>query len=98
VRLNAHRVSLLFPRATKAGGPVERKTIESELNLTFKGARSGVALNGEQPLSGRNDYFPTGNPADWKTNIPTFGGCSTGPFTPESIWPLRARGALRVRR
>jgi len=51
-----------------------------------------VVLTGEQPLAGRNDYFPTGNPADWKTNIPTYGRVQYGPFTPESIWLLRARG------
>jgi hypothetical protein len=72
-RLNAHRASLIFPQATKAGDPVAQKTNDSELNLTFKGARAGVVLTGEQPLAGRNDYFPTGNPADWKTNIPTYG-------------------------
>ena len=71
-RLNRRSVSLVFSQAAKVDARNRRGTEKSDLTLEFRGALANVEPAGEQPLQGCIDYFPTGNPADWMTNIPTF--------------------------
>jgi hypothetical protein len=71
-RMGRQRVSLLFAQK-RAEGSAAKGAATSQLNLAFLRARGNVAVTGAQKLPGRVDYFPTGNPADWKTNISTFG-------------------------
>jgi len=42
------------------------------LRLGLEGATTASAISGEEPLAGRSNYFMGNNPAEWRTNIPTF--------------------------
>jgi hypothetical protein len=42
------------------------------LRLVLQGAATTPAIAGEEPLAGRSHYFVGNDPAQWRTNIPTF--------------------------
>jgi hypothetical protein len=42
------------------------------LKMEFAGASAKAATTGEAQLPGKADYFPTGNPKTWITDVPTY--------------------------
>lgn len=58
--------AVLGLRSEGAGNPTEW------LRLVLQGAASAPAITGEEQLPGQSHYFVGNNPAQWRTNIPTF--------------------------
>jgi uncharacterized protein (TIGR03437 family) len=50
-----------------------KKTSARAIHASLAGARSGVELRGDQPLSGHVNYLIGKDPKNWHTDIPTFG-------------------------
>jgi len=58
--------AVLGLRSEGAGKPTEW------LHLVLQGAATAPAITGEEPLAGQSNYFVGSDPAQWRTNIPTF--------------------------
>ncbi len=58
--------AVLGLRSEGAGNPTEW------LRLVLQGAATAPAITGEEQLPGQSHYFVGNNPAQWRTNIPTF--------------------------
>src|SRR5438132_12551439 len=42
------------------------------LRMQFAGANGAPRLQGAGPLPGRSNYFPSGDPATWRTDVPQY--------------------------
>ena len=51
----------------------EPMTANRTLQLNFLGARKNSPVSGEERQTGRVNYFLGSNPAQWHTNVPTYG-------------------------
>jgi len=58
--------AVLGLRSKGAGNPT------NWLHLVLQGAAASPAIAGEEQLPGQSHYFVGNNPAQWRTNIPTF--------------------------
>ncbi len=58
--------AVLGLRSERAGNPTEC------LRLVLQGAANAPAINGEELLAGRSNYFVGSNPAHWRANIPNY--------------------------
>ena len=58
--------AVLGLRSEGAGNPTEW------LRLVLQGAATAPAITGEEQLPGQSHYFVGNDPAQWRTNIPTF--------------------------
>jgi beta-propeller repeat-containing protein/centrosomal CEP192-like protein len=76
LELGPASADLRFPEASDNKADVSNSSRESAvpgISLSFVGANPAVEISGEQKLPGEHNYLPSGDPATWRSGVPTFG-------------------------
>ena len=66
---------ITLPARARKGGPPQTASDRKLVALRMKlaGANPSPKVSGETELPGRNNYFVGNDPAQWRTNVPTYG-------------------------
>jgi len=71
--LTATEAVLSLNRTTEAQAVGPQRFSAAEIRMELVGANPAANVSGQEPLPGVVNYFIGNDPAQWRTNIPTFG-------------------------